>query len=48
MFLKELDLELSKAKKISVIGNSGSGKSTLSKMLGNELGIEVFTVDKVY
>jgi adenylate kinase family enzyme len=50
MFLKEfeLDLSLAKAKKISVVGNSGSGKSTLSRLLGKKLGLEVFTVDKVY
>ena len=48
MFLKEFGLNLAKAKKISVVGNSGSGKSTLSRLLGKKLGLEVFTVDKVY
>jgi adenylate kinase family enzyme len=48
MFLKELGLNLAKAKKISVVGNSGSGKSTLSRLLGKKLGLEVFTVDKVF
>jgi adenylate kinase family enzyme len=41
-------LDLTKTKKISVVGNSGSGKSTLSRILGKKLGVEVFTVDKVY
>jgi adenylate kinase family enzyme len=48
MFQKEFGLNLAKAKKISVVGNSGSGKSTLSRLLGKKLGLEVFTVDKVY
>lgn len=48
MTIKEFGLNLAKAKKISVIGNSGSGKSTLSRLLGKKLGLEVFTVDKVY
>lgn len=48
MFLKEIGLNLAKAKKISVVGNSGSGKSTLSRLLGKKLGLEVFTVDKIY
>jgi adenylate kinase family enzyme len=45
---KGLNLDLTKAKKISVVGNSGSGKSTLSRMLGEKIGVEVFTVDKAY
>lgn len=48
MFPQGGSLDLAKAKKISVVGNSGSGKSTLSRMLGKKLGLEVFTVDKVY
>jgi adenylate kinase family enzyme len=35
-------------KKVSIVGNSGAGKSTLANQLGMQLGIEVFTVDKVY
>lgn len=35
-------------KKIAVVGNSGAGKSTLSKKLGQTLGIDVFTIDKIY
>jgi len=41
-------VELSRAKKISVIGNSGAGKSTLSEKLGKRLGINVFSIDKIY
>jgi adenylate kinase family enzyme len=48
MPVKEFGLNLAKANKISVVGNSGSGKSTLSRLLGKKLGLEVFTVDKVY
>ena len=41
-------MDLSKAKKISVVGNSAAGKSTLSKALGCSLGIEVFSIDRIY
>ncbi|MDH5547687.1 MAG: hypothetical protein OEZ43_19085 [Gammaproteobacteria bacterium] len=41
-------MDLTRAKKISVVGNSGSGKSTLSRRLGKVFAIEVFTVDKIY
>ncbi len=43
-----MSLDLTTAKKISIVGNSGSGKSTLSRKLGKVLEIEVFTVDKVF
>jgi len=33
---------------ISVVGNSGAGKSTLSKKLAKSLGIEVYSIDKIY
>ncbi len=39
---------LTKAKKISVVGNSGAGKSTFSKELGKALKIEVYSIDKIY
>lgn len=41
-------MNLTKAKKIAVVGNSGAGKSTLSKLLGKHLGIDVFSIDKIY
>ena len=41
-------MELTSAKRISIVGNSGAGKSTLSKYLGKYLGIDVFTIDKIY
>lgn len=41
-------MDLTKAKKISVVGNSGAGKSTLSKRLGKQLGIDVFSIDQIY
>lgn len=41
-------MTLGKAKKISVVGNSGAGKSTLSKQLAKCLGIDVYTIDKIY
>ncbi len=34
--------------KISIVGNSGAGKSTLAHQLKSELGIEVYTIDKIY
>ena len=39
---------LTKANKISVVGNSGAGKSTLSKELAKSLGIEVYSIDIIY
>jgi adenylate kinase family enzyme len=39
---------IGKAKRISVIGNSGAGKSTLSKKLGESVGLEVYSIDKIY
>jgi adenylate kinase family enzyme len=41
-------VELTKARKISVVGNSGAGKSTLSERLGNRLDIDVLSIDKIY
>ena len=41
-------MELTKARKISVVGNSGAGKSTLSERLGNRLDIDVLSIDKIY
>ena len=41
-------MSLNKAKKISVVGNSGAGKSILSHTLGKLLGLEVFSIDKIY
>ena len=41
-------MNLAKVKKISVVGNSGAGKSTLSNKLGKLLGLEVFSIDKIY
>jgi len=41
-------LDITAANKISIVGNSGAGKSTLSKKLGVSLGIEVFSIDKIY
>jgi adenylate kinase family enzyme len=35
-------------KKISIVGNSGAGKSSLSIRLGGNLGIKVFSIDKIY
>lgn len=35
-------------KKIIVIGSSGSGKSTLSKKLSQQLGIEVYHLDRLF
>jgi len=39
---------LAKVKRISIVGNSGAGKSTLSNKLGRSLGLEVFSIDKIY
>ena len=41
-------MNLAKVKRISVVGNSGAGKSTLSNKLGRSLGLEVFSIDKIY
>ena len=41
-------MELASAKKISIVGNSRAEKSTLSRDLGMRLGIDVFTIDKIY
>lgn len=41
-------MDLTATKKISVIGNSGAGKSTLSQQLRARLGIEVFSIDKIF
>jgi len=41
-------MDLTKAKKISVVGNSGAGKSTFAKELGETLKIEVYSIDKIY
>jgi len=41
-------MNLSKANKISIIGNSAAGKSTLSRELGRTLNINVYTIDKIY
>lgn len=41
-------MELTNVRKISIVGNSGAGKSTLSQYLGKHLGINVFTIDKIY
>ena len=41
-------MDLSKSKKISVVGNSGAGKSTFSHKLGLSLGLDVFSIDKIY
>jgi len=35
-------------KKVSILGNSAAGKSTLSKILGEKLGLKVFTIDKIF
>lgn len=34
--------------KIAIIGSGGSGKSTLSTLLGEELGLPVYHLDKLY
>jgi adenylate kinase family enzyme len=39
---------ITKAKKISIVGNSGAGKSTLAGRLGERLRIEVHSVDMIY
>jgi adenylate kinase family enzyme len=41
-------VDLTEAKKISVVGNSASGKSTLSRNLGKYLSINVYSIDKSY
>ena len=41
-------MDLSKSKKISVVGNSAAGKSTFSHKLGLSLGLDVFSIDKIY
>ena len=41
-------MDLTKAKKISIVGNSGAGKSTLSKKLGQSLGVEVYSIDRIF
>jgi len=40
--------EFSESKKISIVGNSAAGKSTISMKLGNHLGLQVLTVDKIF
>lgn len=41
-------MKVTRYRKISVVGNSAAGKSTLSYKLGMELGIKVFSVDKIF
>ena len=41
-------MDLTNAKKISIVGNSGAGKSTFSKKLSKALKIEAYTIDKIY
>ena len=41
-------MDLTNAKKISIVGNSGAGKSTFSKELGKALEIDVYSIDKIY
>lgn len=46
--LLALRCNVSKLKKISIIGSGGSGKSTLAKALERKLGIEAFHLDALY
>ena len=41
-------MNLAIAKKISIIGNSAAGKSTMSERIAVSLGLEVYSVDKIY
>lgn len=33
--------------KIHVTGNAGAGKTTIARKIGNELGLDVFGLDKI-
>ena len=41
-------MDLCHAKKITIVGNSGAGKSTFANKLGASLGVDVFSIDKIY
>jgi len=42
------DIALGSAKRIALMGCIGAGKSTLARLLGEQLGLEVFHLDRMW